>query len=142
MCYFCNNLETIQHLFFDCVLSKFLWRVIQLTFGLTKSRNIKHVHGGWVQNMNEKNKRLLFVRVGTMFWSIWLNQNDIIFNKKQILSYLQVMFRATYWIRIWASFQKEDAQVILRTACRLMETLTMKFFVKHGWWSSNRLSSS
>jgi hypothetical protein len=93
MCYFCNNLETIQHLFFDCVLSKFLWRVIQVTFGLTKSRNIKHVHGGWVQNMNEKNKRLLFVRVGTMFWSIWLNQNDIIFNKKTNLilfvSYVQ-----------------------------------------------------
>jgi hypothetical protein len=34
--------------FFDCVLAKFLWRVIQLTFGLTKPHNIKHVYGGWV----------------------------------------------------------------------------------------------
>jgi hypothetical protein len=67
LCAVFNNLETIQHLFFDCVLAKFLWRVIQLTFGLTKPHTIKHVYGGWVQNMNEKNKRLLFVGMGAIF---------------------------------------------------------------------------
>jgi hypothetical protein len=67
MCYFCNNLETIQHLFFNCALAKFLWRVIQLTFGLSVPHNIKHVYGGWVENKNAKNKRLLFVGMGTMF---------------------------------------------------------------------------
>jgi hypothetical protein len=54
MCCFCNSLETIQHLLFDCVLAKFLWRVIQLTFGILAMNNIKHVFGGWVQRMNEK----------------------------------------------------------------------------------------
>jgi hypothetical protein len=54
MCCFCNSLETIQHLLFDCVLAKFLWRVIQLTFGILALNNIKHVFGGWVQRMNEK----------------------------------------------------------------------------------------
>jgi hypothetical protein len=29
MCCFCNNFETVQYLFFDCVLAKFLWGVIQ-----------------------------------------------------------------------------------------------------------------
>jgi hypothetical protein len=140
MCCFCNNLETIQHLFFDCVLAKFLWGVIQLTFGLTKPHNIKHVYGGyWVQNMNAKTKRILFVGIDIIFWSIWLSQNDIVFNKKLILFYMKVLFRATYWIRTCASFQKKEGQMCLRTVCRLMETLTMEIFVKHGWWSSNRL---
>jgi hypothetical protein len=35
-----------------------------------------------VQNMNTKNKRLFFVGLGIMFWSIWLSRNDIVFNKK------------------------------------------------------------
>jgi hypothetical protein len=73
MCCFCNNYKTIQHLFFDCSLAKFLWRVIQLTFGLSTANNIKHVYGGWVQNMNAKNKRLLIVRMDAMFGSIWLS---------------------------------------------------------------------
>jgi hypothetical protein len=113
MCSFCNNLETVQHLFFDCTLARFLWGVIQLTFDLPKPHNITHVYGGWVQNMNAKSKRILFVGIGTMFWSIWLSRNDIVFNKKPILSYMQVMFRATYWTRTWASFQKEDGHLVL-----------------------------
>jgi hypothetical protein len=28
LCSFCNNHESIQHLFFECVLAKYIWRVI------------------------------------------------------------------------------------------------------------------
>jgi hypothetical protein len=52
-------------------------------FGLSAPQNIKHVYGDWIQNMNKTNKRLLFVRLDTMFWSVWLSRNDIVFNKTQ-----------------------------------------------------------
>jgi hypothetical protein len=84
MCCFCDSFETIQHLFFDCVLAKFMWRVIQVTFGLSTPMNIKHVFGGWIQRMNEKDKKLLFVGMDALFWSIWLSRNDIVFNKAPI----------------------------------------------------------
>jgi hypothetical protein len=67
LCVVFNNLETIQYLLFDCALAKFLWKVIQLTFGLSTPQNIKHVYGDWVQNMNTTNKRLLFVGLAVMF---------------------------------------------------------------------------
>lgn len=132
MCCFCDAFETIQHLFFDCVLAKFIWRVIQVTFGLSIPLNIKHVFGDWVQRMKEKDKKLLFVGMGAMFWSIWLSRNDIVFNKTPISSYMQVMLRATYWTRTWAVLQKKESQRFLRTVCQLMETLTMDIFIKHG----------
>jgi hypothetical protein len=50
------------------------------------------------------------------------------------------MFRVTYWTRTWVAFQKEEGQLIIRSACSLMETLTMEIFVRHRWWSSNRLN--
>jgi hypothetical protein len=34
---------------------------------------MKHVLGDWVQRIEEKEKRLLFVGMGGMFWSIWLS---------------------------------------------------------------------
>jgi hypothetical protein len=67
-CCFCDSLETIQYLFFDCALVKFIWRVMQITFGLSTPTNIKHVFGGWVQRMNDKDRKLLLVGVGAMFW--------------------------------------------------------------------------
>jgi hypothetical protein len=88
LCCFCNNVETIHHLFFYCALAKFLWRVIQLMFGLSVPRNVKHVYLDWILNMNNTNKRLLFVGLGAMFWSIWLSRNDIVFNKTLISSYM------------------------------------------------------
>jgi hypothetical protein len=48
MCCFYNNYETIQHLFFDCNLAKFIWSVIQLTFGLGTRNNINNVYNAWV----------------------------------------------------------------------------------------------
>jgi hypothetical protein len=132
MCYFSNSYETIQHLFFECALTKFIWRVIEITFGLAIPLNIKHVFSELVQRMNEKDKKLLYVRMDAIFWSIWLSRNDLIFNKTPISFYMQVMFRVTYWTRIWVAFQKEESQRFLRMACQLMEVMTMDIFIKHG----------
>jgi hypothetical protein len=35
-CCFCHLPETIQHLFFNCSYAKFLWRAVQIVFGITK----------------------------------------------------------------------------------------------------------
>jgi hypothetical protein len=105
---FFDSDETIQHLFFDYALVKFIWRVTQITFGLSIPNNIKHVFGGWVQRMNDKERKLLLVGLGVMFLSIWLSRNDVVFNKTSITSYMQVIFRATYWTITWLKFQKEE----------------------------------
>jgi hypothetical protein len=139
-CCFCNNFEIVQHLFFDCALAKFIWRVVDLFFRFGAPNNIKNMFRSWVQNMNAKNKRLFYVGIGDMLWSIWLSRNDIIFNKTPISSYMQVIFIGIHWTRMWAKFQKEENQNSLQTACRVIETLIMEIFAKHGWWSSNRLS--
>jgi hypothetical protein len=74
-----------------------------------------------------------------MFWAIWLSRNNVVFDKTPIQSYMQVIFRGTHWVRTWASFQKEEKRQALHDACRLMETMTMDIFAKHGWWSNSRL---
>jgi hypothetical protein len=85
---FVTDLKLYNTCVFDCALANFIWRVMQITFGLSKPTNIKHVFGGWVQRMNDKDRKLLLVGVGAMVWSIWFSRNDIIFNKTSILSYM------------------------------------------------------
>jgi hypothetical protein len=64
---------------------------------------------------------------------MWLSQNDIIFNKISIQSYVEVIFKGTHCARTWAPFQKEEDQTVLQAACRLIETMTMDIFIKHVW---------
>ena len=58
-CCFCMNDEIIVHLFFGCHMARLLWRIIFITFGLTKPNNIVHLFESWLQGfMWEKKKKL------------------------------------------------------------------------------------
>jgi hypothetical protein len=87
--------------------------------------------------MNSRTRKLVLVGIGAMLWSLWLSRNDIAFGKKPILSYMQLIYRGTYWTRTWSLFQKEDKRKSIEDACRLLEMVTMEIFAKHGWHFSN-----
>jgi hypothetical protein len=95
-CCFCNNHETIQHFFEDCMMAKFIWRVIQLTFGIGPPVSINQMFRIWVINMKSNLRNLFLVGIGPLLWAIWLSQNDIIFDKSLGFSYMQVIFRGTH----------------------------------------------
>jgi hypothetical protein len=139
-CCFCNEYETVQHLFFKCALAKFIWRIIYLISGFGPPHNIKHTFGAWIHNINSSKRQLLFAGIGAMLWGVWLSRNDVVFNKSPILSSMQVIYRGTHWARTWSLFQKEEDRHLLLSACRSIEILTMEIFVKHVWRFSNRLS--
>jgi hypothetical protein len=111
-----------------------------LVSGLPPPSNIRHMFGGWVYGMNPKERQIFLVGIGAMLWAMWLSRNDVVFNKISISSSMQGIFRGTYWIRMWANFQKDQPKETLQSACRVIESLTIETFAKHGWWSTNRLS--
>jgi hypothetical protein len=67
---FFSNYETTHHLFFDCPLAKFFWMITEITIELGQPNNIRNMYGGWVQNMNPKQRQLLFVGIGIMLWAV------------------------------------------------------------------------
>ncbi|WVZ85024.1 hypothetical protein U9M48_031988, partial [Paspalum notatum var. saurae] len=52
-CCFCDTNETIQHLFFDCHIAKFVWRVVFLAFGHLQSNLLDTV----MERSSKKGKR-------------------------------------------------------------------------------------
>ena len=138
-CCFCNNKETIQHLFFDCHVASFVWRIVLVAFGLTPPSNVSCFVSTWFEQVDSNMRPLLCVGVSAIVWSIWMCRNYCIFDRKRLYSYLQVIFRGTYWIRFWSLLQKEDGRNHLKWACRLLETVAFEVFAKNGWLSSRRL---
>jgi len=59
LCCFCSSDETIQHLFFDCHVAKFMWRVVQYTFDLSPPQSITHLFGNWLRSVGTKLKQKL-----------------------------------------------------------------------------------
>ena len=138
-CCFCMNDETIVHLFFRCHMARLLCRIIFITFGLTKSNNIVHLFGSWLQDFMWEKKKVLFTCLCALLWSIWLSRNDVFFHNTQKQTVLQILIRATYLTRSWAILQKEEDIGLIADARRALEVTAMDIFTRNGWQFSNRL---
>jgi hypothetical protein len=141
-CRFCNQNESIQHLFFDCYLARNIWRIIYFALNIERPNNINHIIGSWIANKGTTHRKKLLIGVAAMFWSIWLCRNDVVFTFKPKPSIMQVLFRATYWLRFWRLLQKEQLQHEILVVCRSLEVVAMEIFASHGWRSNARLEGA
>jgi len=131
-CCGCNSNETIQHLFLDCPYARLVWRIIFFATGLTPPRSIRHMFNSWLSNQSKKIRRVIWVGVAAVCWAIWRCRNDLIFNKIKVNSVLQVIFRGTYWFRVWAQLQREEhAKNTFSSLSRLIEIVALDL-VKGG----------
>jgi hypothetical protein len=70
MCCFCNVSESIQHLFFDCPMTKLVWGMVSLTFGIRKPNSDEHLFGPWLRSFSKKQRNLVLVGVAAFCWVI------------------------------------------------------------------------
>jgi hypothetical protein len=52
--------------------------------------------GNWILNIDGDMRKLILVGICAILWGIWLSRNDVVFDKNPVLSYVQVIYRATH----------------------------------------------
>ena len=62
--------ETIQNLFFHCHVAHFVWRVVQVAFGLRPPKNTKEFFGPWQGQVDSKLRSQVCVGASAILWSI------------------------------------------------------------------------
>ena len=140
-CSFCDQDETIKHLFFDCPLAKVLWRTVHITFNITPPNTVNALFGSWLNGFETNLARHIRVGVSALLWTIWLCGNDLVFYRSSRVHFLQVIFRATALIRSWSPLTTMEAREHLVTACIRWETVTRDIFNRFGWRSCNGIGN-
>jgi hypothetical protein len=142
---FCSKKETIQHLFFDCHFVKFIWRAIHVIFGIREPINVSDLQYNWLLNIESSHRTKMLTGAVAICWEIWLSRNDTVSDKCSPKTYMQVLFRGTYWCHIWALLQRceEDRAWIKDVYRRLestrLESTVMQIFTSFDWRFSNRI---
>jgi hypothetical protein len=54
--YFCDEDETIQHLFIECPLAQMVCRVVHMIFNIVPPTNITNLFGNWLFGVCKKDK--------------------------------------------------------------------------------------
>jgi hypothetical protein len=94
----------------------------------------------WTNQFGGKLKRQILVGASAFCWAIWLSRNDVVFDKSPIKTFIQVLYRGTYWLRFWSQLERNDQyKEDITMACRKLETVALQIFVDHGWRFSNRI---
>jgi hypothetical protein len=73
---FCNEQESIHHLFFDCVVSRFLWESISSCFNKDLGADFESVARWWIR---EKRNHVLNILSSATMWIIWTIRNEMCF---------------------------------------------------------------
>jgi hypothetical protein len=89
--------------------------------------------------LHPKLKNKILLGAAALCWAIWLNRNDMVFNKANSNTFVQVIFRATYWIRQWSMLHREEDRPLFKMGCGSWESLILAVFAKFGWRTRNRI---
>jgi hypothetical protein len=139
-CCFCDQDETIQHLFISCPFTKMIWRIIYMAFNIPPPSNITNMFGNWLNGVAKKDKVHIRVGVCALLWAIWNVRNDYIFNRKSFPSFLQVVPLATHWIHMWSYLQPAEERQAMDIGCNRLATVARDFNNRCGWCADRRLT--
>jgi len=84
----------------------FLWRAVHVVFGLSQPSSVDDLFNRWCKVGGIKHNFLLLTAAS----AIWISRNEVVFDKCKPKSYLQVLFRGTYWLSQWALLQHHEHQ--------------------------------
>jgi hypothetical protein len=60
----------VEHLFLKCPLAKFIWNVVNCTFGFGKIDSIAHMFGGWLTQSSKDMQQMVAVGLAAVLWTI------------------------------------------------------------------------
>jgi hypothetical protein len=81
-CVFCNGIETVDHLIFQCAIARCVWGVVAFFFGTNcVPRNVQQ-YKNWIQSLLPEAKEIHHFGFAAICWVAWKCRNKAIFDKR------------------------------------------------------------
>jgi hypothetical protein len=133
-CVFCDCVETISYLFFQCPVARVIWLVVAKCFGASNIPMNLEQCWLWCEKWLPYGKKFHPWGVATICWAIWKCRNKAVFEKKLTKSPLEIIYHAcalmVYWSGLYAELDKdqlmEDANTMLRVAKEILAAQTTR----------------
>jgi len=116
-CLFCNEVETIDHLFFVCVSSKYTWSLVASVLGASHRPISFGQFWQWASVLLPNRKHFHIIGLAAICWALWTTRNDSCFEKKAIRSPTEIVCSASSFIKILGRFTDGTKQGGTRSRC-------------------------
>ena len=117
-CVFCSEPETIQHLFFDCIVARHVWDLVPDSFNVIAPDSFVLLASFWKKR--KSCEALNIVTVATL-WSLWRFRNDFVFQGRRWRSIRCVLDLLGAKIKQWKILCSEAEGAPLLRCLRLLD---------------------
>lgn len=138
-CAFCDNDETISHLFFQCPVARVIWSIIARCFGANNIPSNFHQCWLWCEAWFPFGKKYHPWGVAAICWAIWKSRNRAWFDKKIIKSLLEILCHANALMVFWAGLYAEMDREQLIEGANLMLKVAKEVLAKETAREVNQL---
>jgi hypothetical protein len=134
-CDWCGCLETTSHIFYDCQVASFTWKVIQMVLdSISLPKNSNDMFGKWLCGFKVCERNLITIGCSAVLWSLWKIRNDCCFNSINLSNAADILFLCCSWLDAWAILQKETPKkILLERSSRLRKMAKEIFNRRFGW---------
>lgn len=115
-CVFCNEQESIFHLFFGCVVAQHVWRAVSVFLACELGTDYLSVAKFWPAS---KKHSALNSICSCILWSIWKIRNSFVFDNIIWSDMKQVWWLILRTLRKWTILFKEDALGKIEEFCSM-----------------------
>ena len=139
-CEMCKEIETVKHLFSECIVARELWQDFFEIFGV-QITDFESVASKWICN---KSFMHFNVVSSAILWTIWNNRNNLVFDKVTWINMKQVWRLVLLYLRNWKIPFRDlesgkTAQFMELLISRLMSPLRLQLIPDHAPTSAGSL---
>ena len=97
-CLFCDEPESVHHLFFECVVAKACWAYLADIFHIGFGNDFESVARWWVSNTRHK---IMNCCSSVLMWCLWKTRNELCFQGKAWLGEKLIIRRMVNMLQNW-----------------------------------------
>jgi hypothetical protein len=128
-CYFCNQEESVSHLFFQCSTVKAVWAIIAQCIGADDIPKSFDQSWRWCNKWLPLGEQFHTFGIAAVCWAIWKTRNKACFEGKLIRNPAEIVCYTCalmgYWAGLFQGIDKETLEAgvntMLKIAARLLE---------------------
>ena len=139
-CLFCGQDESINHLFFQCPLARYVWNIVSVATGIKcQFEGADFCLTDWLNGFGKNQKKKMMVGVAAILWGIWKTRNLACFENKWPSEPIEVLHRICFLIDWWANLQKSgNVKLELQVGANLLGRIVEDVFRGARSWATWR----
>jgi hypothetical protein len=106
LCALCGEIDHVDHIFFQCPLSQFMWSGVRVMLSVSWNPSSRVDWFRILDSLGERSKRMVWIFFAAQCWALWNTRNKFTIERKFPRQPADIIFKLLISLQLWRPLQK------------------------------------